>query len=42
MRSDRQFKEWVLKQEDYKVDKEVDKDGDTFFFKHKSRIYAKK
>lgn len=40
--ADKQFKEWVLNQEDYLVDKEEDKDGKTFFFKHKSRIYAKK
>jgi Transposase len=40
--ADRQFKEWVLNQDDYKADKEVDKDGDTVFFRHKSRIYAKK
>lgn len=40
--ADKQFKEWVLTQEDYLVDKKEDKDGNTFFFKHKSRIYAKK
>lgn len=39
--ADKQFKEWVLNQEDYLIDKE-DKDGNTVFFKHKSRIYAKK
>ncbi len=40
--ADKQFKEWVLDQQDYLVDKEVDKDGNTVYFKHKSRIYAKK
>lgn len=40
--ADKQFKEWVLKQEDYLIDKEEDKDRNTVFFKHKSRIYAKK
>ncbi|MDD4170420.1 MAG: IS1634 family transposase [Desulfotomaculaceae bacterium] len=40
--ADKQFKKWVLNQEDYLVDKKEDKDGNTFFFKHKSRIYAKK
>ena len=40
--ADKQFKEWVLNQEDYLADKEEDKDGKAFFFKHKSRIYAKK
>lgn len=40
--ADRQFKEWVLTQEDYKTNKEEDKDGNTVYFKHKSRVYAKK
>jgi transposase len=40
--ADKQFKEWVLNQEDYLIDKEEDKDGNTVSFKHKSRIYAKK
>jgi len=40
--ADKQFKEWVLNQEDYLIDKEEDKDGNTVFFKHKSRLYAKK
>lgn len=39
--ADKLFKEWVLNQEDYTVDTEIDKDGNTVFFKHKSRIYAK-
>nr|WP_227766815.1 hypothetical protein [Zhaonella formicivorans] len=40
--ADKQFKEWVLNQEDYLIDTEEDKDGNTVSFKHKSRIYAKK
>jgi hypothetical protein len=40
--ADKQFKEWVLDQEDYLIEREEDKDGNTVFFKHKSRIYAKK
>jgi transposase len=40
--ADKQFKEWVLNQKDYLIDKEEDKDGNAVFFKHKSRIYAKK
>ena len=40
--ADKQFKEWVLNQEDYLLSKEVGKDGNTVIFKHKSRIYAKK
>jgi transposase len=40
--ADKQFKEWVLNQEDYLIDTEKDKDGNTVSFKHKSRIYAKK
>lgn len=40
--ADKQFKEWVLNQDDYSIDKEADKNGNTVFFKHKSRIYAKK
>lgn len=40
--ADKQFKEWVLNQEDYLIDKEEDKDGNAVSFKHKSRIYAKK
>lgn len=38
--SDKEFKEYVLKQDDYIVDKIVDNDNE-IFFKHKSRIYAK-
>lgn len=40
--ADKQFKEWVLNQEDYLTDKLQLKDGTTAYFKHKSRIYAKK
>ncbi|WP_366922124.1 IS1634 family transposase [Metallumcola ferriviriculae] len=40
--ADKEFKEWVLNQEDYLIDKEEDKDGNTVFFKHKFRIHAKK
>lgn len=40
--ADARFKAWVLKQEDYVTDQEKTPDGETIFFKHKSRIYAKK
>lgn len=40
--ADKLFKEWVLKQDDYIINKEIDKDGQTVFFKHKSRIHAKR
>ena len=40
--ADKEFKAWVLKQDDYKNDRETDKNGDTVIFKHKSRIHAKK
>lgn len=40
--ADKEFKEWVLNQGDYITDNEEDRDGNTVFFKHKSRIYAKK
>ncbi|KJS02343.1 MAG: transposase [Peptococcaceae bacterium BRH_c4a] len=40
--ADKQFKEWVLNQEDYLIDKKEDNDGNDICFKHKSRIYAKK
>jgi len=40
--ADKAFKKWVLSQEDYQTTKEKDKDGQVVFFKHKSRIYAKK
>ncbi|MEG0794732.1 MAG: IS1634 family transposase [Bacilli bacterium] len=38
--SDKEFKEYVLKQDDYITDKIIDNDNE-IFFKHKSRIYAK-
>lgn len=40
--ADKEFKRWVLGQDDYLIDEEKDKDGKTVFFKHKSRVYAKK
>lgn len=40
--ADRQFKEWVLDPCGYVTDKETSADGETIYFKHKSRIYAKK
>lgn len=40
--ADAEFKKWVLKQEDYITDTEKTDTGGTVFFKHKSRIYAKK
>ena len=40
--ADREFKKWVLEQDDYLFDKEIDKDGSQIIFKHKSRIFAKK
>jgi hypothetical protein len=40
--ADKSFKEWVLHQADYFTDKEKDKDDNIIFFKHKSRVYAKK
>jgi len=40
--ADKEFKEWVLNQSDYKFDNVTDKDGERVLFKHKSRIYAKK
>lgn len=39
--ADKEFKAWVLNQEGYLRDKERDKNGDTVFFTHKSRVYAK-
>lgn len=40
--ADKAFKKWVLSQDDYQTTKEKDKNGQAVFFKHKSRIYAKK
>lgn len=38
--ADQEFKNWVLKQDDYKTDKFIEEDIE-ISFKHKSRIYAK-
>lgn len=38
--ADQEFKDWVLKQEDYKIDKFIEDDCE-ISFKHKSRIFAK-
>lgn len=38
--ADQEFKEWVLNQIDYKVDKIIENNTE-IFFKHKSRIFAK-
>lgn len=40
--ADAEFKKWVLKQDGYIKDEEKTDTGETVFFKHKSRIYAKK
>ena len=40
--ADKLFKEWVLNPDGYLIDKDEDGEGNTIFFKHKSRIYAKK
>lgn len=40
--ADREFREWVLTQSDYRMDQEEDEDGSTVIFKHKSRLFAKK
>lgn len=42
MAADNEFKEWVLNQMDYQIKPEKDKEGNTVYFKHKSRIVAKK
>lgn len=39
--ADQEFKDWVLN-ENYKIDKIKDEDGNEIIFKHKSRIYPKK
>lgn len=39
---DKEFKEWVLDQREYLIDKEEDNEGNLIHFKHKSRIFAKK
>lgn len=38
--ADQEFKDWVLKQDDYKIDKIIDEDIE-ISFKHKSRVFAK-
>lgn len=40
--ADKEFREWVLKQDDYIFTQEKDEDNNIVIFKHKSRIYAKK
>ena len=40
--ADDEFKEWVLKQDDYIIEKIKDENGNEIIFKHKSRIYPKK
>lgn len=40
--ADQEFKNWILDQSDYKIDKIVNEDGEEIIFKHKSRIYPKK
>ena len=40
--ADEDFKNWVLKQEDYIIDKIKDDNGKEIVFKHKSRVYPKK
>ena len=40
--ADKEFRDWVLNSNGYTDDKEVDKDGETVIFRHKSRITAKK
>lgn len=40
--ADREFRNWVLTQSDYRMDREMDEDGNTVMFKHKSRLFAKK
>ncbi len=39
--ADKEFKAWVLAQEGYLHDKEIDKNDNEVFFIHKSRVYAK-
>lgn len=38
--ADQEFKDWVLRKDDYKIDKIIDEDIE-ISFKHKSRIFAK-
>lgn len=39
--ADKEFKAWVLNQDDYLHTKEIDKNGEDVVFTHKSRVYAK-
>ena len=39
---DEEFKQWVLKQEDYITEKIKDENDNEIMFKHKSRVYPKK
>ena len=38
---DKKFKKWVLDKKDYTTDREIDENGEEFFFTHKSRVFAK-
>lgn len=38
----KEFKNWVINHDKYKIDKFIDDNGDEITFTHKSRIYAKK
>lgn len=40
--ADQEFKNWVLRQDDYKTEKITNDDGEEIVFKHKSRIYPRK
>ena len=40
--ADQEFKNWVLRQDDYRTDKIINDDGEEIVFKHKSRIYPRK
>lgn len=40
--ADQEFKNWVLRQDDYRTDKITNDDGEEIVFKHKSRIYPRK
>lgn len=39
--ADKEFKNWVLEEKDYIKTKEIDKNGKTVLFTHKSRVFAK-
>jgi transposase len=38
---DKKFKKWVLDKKGYTTDREIDENGEEFFFTHKSRVFAK-